>query len=105
MLNDEASAGYDLSCDASKFMSMDVTVPQLYTIGADGTTYAINERPLSDGRVRLGLYLPQDGAYTLSLKHTHSAPTVAANRTTNISRIGRKLPILSSENPEAADWA
>ena len=69
VLNSEATEDYDLSCDASKFMSMDVTVPQLYTIGADGTTYAINERPLSDGRVRLGLYLPQDGAYTLSLKH------------------------------------
>ena len=70
VLNSEATEDYDLSCDASKFMSMDVTVPQLYTIGADGTTYAINERPLSDGRVRLGLYLPQDGAYTLSLKHS-----------------------------------
>lgn len=69
VLNSEATEDYDLSCDASKFMSMDVTVPQLYTIGADGTTYAINERPLSDGRVRLGLYLPQDGVYTLSLKH------------------------------------
>ena len=67
VLNDEASAGYDLSCDASKFMSMDATVPQLYSLGADGTAYAINERPVADGRVKLGLYLPQDGAYTLSL--------------------------------------
>lgn len=67
VLNDEASAGYDLSCDASKFMSMDATVPLLYSLGADGTAYAINERPVADGRVKLGLYLPQDGAYTLSL--------------------------------------
>ena len=67
VLNDEASAGYDLSCDASKFMSMDATVPQLYSLGADGTAYAINERPVADGRVKLGLYLPQDGAYALSL--------------------------------------
>lgn len=73
VLNEAASSGYELSCDASKFMSMDASVPQLYTVGADGTAYAINERPVADGRVQLGLYLPQEGAYTLSLSRNQAA--------------------------------
>lgn len=67
VFNAERTEGYDMACDASKFMSMDQSVPQVYSLDADGTTYAINERPVSDGRVMLGFYAPQDGAYTFAL--------------------------------------
>lgn len=67
VFNAERTEGYDMACDASKFMSMDQFVPQVYSLDADGTTYAINERPVSDGRVMLGFYAPQDGAYTFVL--------------------------------------
>ena len=67
VFNAERTEGYDMACDASKFMSMDQSVPQVYSLDADGTTYAINERPVSDGRVMLGFYAPQDGAYTFVL--------------------------------------
>lgn len=67
VFNAERTEGYDMACDASKFMSMDNSVPQVYSLDADGTTYAINERPVSDGRVMLGFYAPQDGAYTFAL--------------------------------------
>ena len=59
--------GYELEHDAGKFMSMRPEVPQLYSLGTDGTKYAINERPMDDGTVRLGLYIPQDGDYTLTI--------------------------------------
>ena len=66
VLNEEASMAYETSCDASKFMSMDGSVPQIYTIDAEGTQYAINERPFAEGYVALGFYAGQDGNYTIS---------------------------------------
>lgn len=68
VLNEKASMGYETTCDASKFMSMDGSVPQLYTLDATGTQYAINERPLDEGRVKLGFYAGQDGRYTIAVK-------------------------------------
>lgn len=68
VLNEEALCGYELSCDASKFFSDDAAVPQLFTVGADGVQYAINERPMDNGTVSLAFYAPVSGSYTLSLK-------------------------------------
>lgn len=67
VLNEAASTDYETTCDASKFFSMDENVPQLFTIEADGTQYAINERNLGSGIVGLGLYIPTSGTYTLRL--------------------------------------
>ena len=67
VFNDEASMDYELECDASKFMSMRPEVPQLYSLGINGTKYAVNERPMNDGTVKLGLYIPTDGNYTLTM--------------------------------------
>ena len=66
VLNEEASLAYETSCDASKFMSMDGSVPQIYTLDSEGTQYAINERPFAEGYVALGFYTGQDGDYTIS---------------------------------------
>ncbi|MCD8236778.1 MAG: leucine-rich repeat domain-containing protein [Prevotellaceae bacterium] len=68
VFNEEALCGYELSCDASKFFSDDAAVPQLFTVGADGVQYAINERPMDNGIVSLAFYAPVSGSYTLSLK-------------------------------------
>ncbi len=67
VLNEKASMTYETSCDASKFMSMDGSVPQIYTLDAEGTWYAINERPMGEGLVALGFYAGQDGTYTISV--------------------------------------
>lgn len=67
VLNDAADEGYDPACDAAKFMSDDLAVPQLYTLDADETPLAINERPLADGCVRLGFRAGDDGSFTLRL--------------------------------------
>lgn len=67
VLNDAAEEAYEPACDAAKFMSDATDVPQLYSLGADGTRYAINERPEGDGTVRLGFRAGSDGSYTLRL--------------------------------------
>ena len=67
VLNKEASMAYEVSCDASKFMSMDGSVPQIYTLDGEGTWYAINERPIEDGFVALGFYAGMEGSYTISV--------------------------------------
>ena len=58
VLNEQASMAYETVRDASKFMSMDAKVAQLYTLGNDKHPMAINERPYEDGNVALGVLLP-----------------------------------------------
>ena len=65
VMNPQASMDYELNCDASKFFSMDSNVPQIYTI-ENGTQMAINERPLGDGTVKIGIKTAQEGQYTIS---------------------------------------
>lgn len=67
VLSEKASLDYEMDCDASKFQSMDNSVPQLFTLDADGTRYAINERPSGDGVVKMGLYVYAGGTYTISI--------------------------------------
>lgn len=67
VINPEASMDYEMSRDAAKFMSDDKDVPQLFTLDATGRYYAINERPLSNGTVSVGIYAGKAGTYTLSL--------------------------------------
>lgn len=69
VFNEDALCSYELSCDAGKFFSEDTSIPQLFTVGPDGTEYAINERPLDNGEVRLAFQAPLSGTYTLSVSH------------------------------------
>lgn len=65
VFNDECSLDYESDCDAAKFFSEERRA-ELYTIGADGTQYAINERPEDGGYVDLGFVANQKGKYTIS---------------------------------------
>lgn len=73
VLNDEATLGYDTQCDASKFMSMNNDTPQLYSRDENGTSYAINERPESDGNVKLTYKAPKAGTYTIEMGRCDAA--------------------------------
>lgn len=66
VLNDAASTQYEMDKDASKFISADTSVPQIYTI-FDGVDYAINERPVADGIVCLAVRTANDGRYAIVL--------------------------------------
>ena len=67
VLNPEAKGDYEVQCDAAKWMSESDTVPQLYTLDHIGTKYAINERPVGNGIVPLGVRAAADGEMTISL--------------------------------------
>lgn len=65
VVNNTARMDYEIERDASKFMSLDGTVPQIYSLGTDGTEYAINERPMAEGTQRLGLLIKEAGQHTI----------------------------------------
>ena len=64
VINPAAQLTYDLGMDAQKFFSTD-NVPQLYSLDADQLPCAINERPIDNGIINLGMKLPAAGLYTL----------------------------------------
>ena len=66
VLNEEATLGYDAGLDASKFFSLEQGIAHLYTLDGD-VQYAINERPVANGEIKLGLQLPASGTYSISL--------------------------------------
>lgn len=66
VVNEEAKMEYEVNCDASKFMSSNADVPQLY-IHDGGVKYAIDERPLGNGVINLGAYFGKAGEHTISL--------------------------------------
>lgn len=69
VINESAKTAYETNCDASKFMSLDNEVAQLYSFGANNHPMAINERPYDDGYVALGVYLPAKGeTYCISAR-------------------------------------
>ncbi len=66
VINPDATLRYDIGRDAP-CVAPD-SVPALLYTQAGGVAYAINERPLADGIIRLGLQLNEAGTYTLSLR-------------------------------------
>lgn len=91
VFNDAASLSYEISRDAAKFASTEANVPQIFTL-AGKTRYAINERPLSDGEVALGIYCGTDGEFTISIDQTNDYKVILEDRLAN------ELVELTSEN-------
>ncbi|MGN1230164.1 MAG: leucine-rich repeat domain-containing protein, partial [Prevotella sp.] len=92
VLNENASADYELSCDASKMMSMDQEVPQIYTLDNGGIQYSINERPVSDGVINLGFYAGKSGKYTFKLSRSMVETVILVDHMT-----GKETDIRNSE--------
>lgn len=90
VLNEQAKCDYELDCDASKFLSADAESAQIYTLGTDGTEYAINERPAADGTVQLGLYATKAGQYTLTMPRCDAGAVILtdnyANQTVDLAQ-------------------
>lgn len=70
VINPEAKCEYEVGRDAAKFFS-DKEV-EIYVNGT-GASYAIDERPLSDGSATLGIKAASDGIHTLSLSGRHDS--------------------------------
>ena len=92
VLNENASADYELSCDASKMMSMDQEVPQIYTLDNGGIQYSINERPVSDGVINLGFYAGKSGKYTFKLSRSMVETVILVDH-----MIGKETDLRNSE--------
>ena len=81
-MNQQASLDYETNCDAAKFFSMDSNTPQIYTL-QNGMEYAINERPIGNGTVALGVMLPSSGTYTLQVTRNDEINIVLLDKDTN----------------------
>lgn len=72
VINPKAEMSYNAAHDAGKMMSERTLTAQIYTIG-DDIDYAINERPLGDGIIRIGARFAENGTYTLALEGDKTA--------------------------------
>ena len=83
VLNERQSEAYEQECDAAKFFSTERAI-DLFTLGADGTQYSINERPLADGRIDVGISVNRDGTYRLSASRMDQHMWLVDNQTGDI---------------------
>jgi hypothetical protein len=83
VINPSASLNYELNRDAGKFLSNGV--PQLYTLDTEGCEYAINERPVADGKAILGMTIPADGVYTISMSRSDMSKVMLTDLLTNMT--------------------
>ena len=65
VFNEQKTLGYDTGSDASKFVSTDANY-QIYTLDSDGAKYSVNQRPVSNGEVPIGIIVKQAGSVTIS---------------------------------------
>ena len=63
VFNNRQSHNYEVACDAAKFQSEDVA--QIYTLDGEGVRYAINERPVGNGVVKIGYTAVENNYYTI----------------------------------------
>ena len=84
VLNPEAKAGYEIGRDISKFFSSETKCPQIYSLGADGTQYAINELPEASGIQSLGIVFASDGQYTISAIRNNIGQVILTDNETGI---------------------
>lgn len=79
VLNADASLGYEINKDATKFLSENLNVPQIYSINDNNTKLAINERPA--GSIKIGYYAPSTGEMTLSFPRVEGVAILHDNDT------------------------
>ena len=85
VLNDAASLDYETVCDASKFFTMDAGVPQIYTLDSEATEYAINERPVGDGNVQLGMMIATSGNHSISMPRNDAQTVVLIDHVAGVT--------------------
>ena len=84
VVNPDATMDYEIGRDASKFFDNGSLTPQIFSLDADGTQYAINERPADNGTLRLGILFAEDGDYTLSAIRNDIGKVILTDHETGI---------------------
>ena len=74
VLNEKRSIDYESDCDASKFTSNTAGF-QIYSIGGD-VKYSINERPLDNGEIPLGIIVKNAGSVTIGATRLECSATL-----------------------------
>ena len=64
VFNNVKSLDYENNCDAAKFFSESRAI-HIYTVGNNGIQYSINERPIDNGTVEMGISVKTAGKYVL----------------------------------------
>lgn len=64
VFNNNTSLAYETACDAAKFDNAGTS--QLYTLDNTNVKYAINERPVGNGSVPVGVKFAKAGTYTIA---------------------------------------
>lgn len=109
VFNEKKSVGYEMDCDAAKFMSTE-RVPQLYTLDQQQARYAINERP--SGEVPVGYAATAKGELSISVTRmdqpmllrdqelgvTHDLSLGAYTFTTEAGNFDRRFTLLANHN-------
>ena len=88
VLNPQASANYEPECDAVKFFSTESGTPQIYTLDQAGNQLSINELPLPEGAIGLGVLITKPGSYSISLSRQAGAlllTDIETNQTIDLS--------------------
>ena len=85
VLNEEAKADYETCRDAAKFFDSGNKLQQIYTI-ANGTNYAINERPEGNGTANIGIIIAEAGEYTLRMQTKSELPVTLIDHETGTSQ-------------------
>lgn len=85
VINEAAKADYDISRDAAKFFDSGNKLQQIYSI-ANGTAYAINERPEGDGMASIGMIIAEAGDYTLRMQTESELPVTLVDHETGTSQ-------------------
>jgi hypothetical protein len=81
VINEAAKLDYEISRDAAKFFDSGNKLQQIYTI-ANGTNYAINERPEGDGTTNIGMIIAKAGEYTLRMQTESELPVTLIDHET-----------------------
>lgn len=79
VFNEKQSLAYETACDAVKFESD--AAAQLYTLDNKSVRYAINERPVGNGTVPVGVKLANGGRYTISAERMDTAVLLKDEKT------------------------
>lgn len=103
VVNPDAAVGYEMGCDATKFMSDTQGVPQIYMSEGD-VRMAINERPASDDLTYyMGASFSADGRYMLSLDTKAEAQVTITDLLTgasaNLSEGSFSFTAVKGDNP------
>ena len=85
VFNDKQSLAYETACDAVKFESS--AAAQLYTLDNKNVKYAINERPVGNGIVPVGIKLANGGRYTISAKRMDTDVLLKDEKTGTVHKL------------------